>query len=111
MDGKSTEIGVYSYCVVIIQLLPGIYNQLEYNLGLNNVLSFKSFIGYQVQNIQENIRVVSENLYDLLPCIKKCTDQKNDKDSIIPFYKSKVDLLFLVSEDDGVTNSVEQVKR
>ena len=40
-----------------------------------------------------------------------CKDHKTDKDSIIPFAKSNVDLLFLVSEDDGVTNSVQQVRR
>jgi hypothetical protein len=40
-----------------------------------------------------------------------CTDHKDDKDSIIPFAKSNVDLLFLVSEDDGVTNSVQQVRK
>ena len=35
--------------------------------------------------------------------------KERDKSSIIPFAQSKVDLLFLVSSDDGVTNSVEQV--
>ena len=75
------------------------------------IVSGKYLLGYQVKNIQENIRVVSKNLFDILPCIEMCTDHKDDKDSIIPFAKSNVDLLFLVSEDDGVTNSVQQVRK
>ena len=60
-------------------------------------------------NFQDKVKQVGKNLIDILPVIELCTDHKTDKDSIIPFAKSKVDLLFLVSEDDGVTNSVGQV--
>ena len=53
--------------------------------------------------------MVSKNLFDLMPVMEMCTDHKDDKSSIIPFAKSNTDLLFLVSEDDGVTNSIGQV--
>ena len=60
-------------------------------------------------NFQEKVKTVGKNLIDILPIIELCAQHKTDQDSIIPFAKSKVDLLFLASEDDGVTNSVEQV--
>ena len=53
--------------------------------------------------------MVGKDLIDIMPVIDKCRAHMSDKDSIIPFAQSEVDLLFLVSEDDGVTNSVEQV--
>ena len=53
--------------------------------------------------------MVGKDLIDIMPVIDQCRDHTSDKDSIIPFAQSEVDLLFLVSEDDGVTNSVEQV--
>lgn len=53
--------------------------------------------------------MVSKNLFDLMPVMEMCADHKNDKSSIIPFAKSNTDLLFLVSEDDGVTDSIGQV--
>ena len=53
--------------------------------------------------------MVSKNLFDLMPVMEMCADHKDDKSSIIPFSKSNTDLLFLVSEDDGVTNSIGQV--
>ena len=60
-------------------------------------------------NFQEKVKQVGKNLIDILPVIELCSSHKTDKDSIIPFAKSKVDLLFLASEDDGVTTSVDQV--
>ena len=53
--------------------------------------------------------MVSKTLFDIKPVIEMCVDHKDDKSSIIPFAKSNTDLLFLVSEDDGVTNSIGQV--
>ena len=53
--------------------------------------------------------MVGKDLIDIMPVIDQCRDHTSDKDSIIPFAQSGIDLLFLVSEDDGVTNSVEQV--
>ena len=61
-------------------------------------------------DFKDHIRHVSKNLIDLIPVIQheyeRCI---NDQSSIIPFANSKVDLLFLVGSDDGVTNSQEQV--
>ena len=67
--------------------------------------------GFQIsqKDIHEKVKQVGKNLIDILPVIEFCSDAKTDKDSIIPFAKSKVDLLFLISEDDGVTTSVDQV--
>ena len=73
--------------------------------------TFKIYhLGYALkENFQEKIRMVSKTLFDIKPVIEMCTDHKDDKSSIIPFAKSNTDLLFLVSEDDGVCNSIGQV--
>ena len=74
------------------------------------VIYLRPFSGYQLMgNFQEKVKQVGKNLIDILPVIELCSSHKTDKDSIIPFAKSKVDLLFLASEDDGVTTSVDQV--
>ena len=72
---------------------------------------FEQISGFQIsqKDIHEKVKQVGKNLIDILPVIEFCSDAKTDKDSIIPFAKSKVDLLFLASEDDGVTTSVDQV--
>ena len=68
-------------------------------------------LGYQPKkNFRDNIRPVSKDLLDIRPVIEaELSGSARDNSSIIPFAQSKVDLLFLVSSDDGVTNSVEQV--
>ena len=53
---------------------------------------------------------MAKDLLNLRPVIEvELSDSAEDKNSIIPFAQSKVDLLFLVSSDDGITNAVEQV--
>merc|ERR1712018_917270 len=107
---------------IVLTMAPFIPNEkLSGVIIMNSVMNYfiqdvnykgeKVLSGYQLNNVQDNIKVVSKNLFNILPVMEMCTDDvlKNDQDSIIPFAKSKVDLLFLVSEDDGVTNAVDQV--